>query len=46
MLAPATIIAELYERADRLPHFDPDRDREPLPLEVINLRAALRSADG
>ena len=32
-----------FEGLDRLPHFDPDRDREPLHPEVEAARAAIRS---
>jgi len=35
----------LYDRMASLPHFDPDDDIEPLPAEVVHLRAAIDSAD-
>lgn len=45
MVAPTGTTSVLYESLDRLPHFDPDRDREPLPPPVDELRAAIRAAD-
>ena len=45
LVAPATTTAVLYDGLDRLPHFDPDVDRSPLPLAVAELRAAVHAAD-
>jgi len=36
----------LFEALDDIPHFSPDREREPAPPAVAALRAALRDADG
>jgi chromate reductase, NAD(P)H dehydrogenase (quinone) len=44
-LAPNGLRATLYDGLGELPHFDPDLDRDPLPLPVASLRAAIRSAD-
>jgi chromate reductase, NAD(P)H dehydrogenase (quinone) len=35
----------LYDGLDGLPHFDPDRDRVPLPPAVEELRTAIHEAD-
>jgi chromate reductase, NAD(P)H dehydrogenase (quinone) len=43
--APEGITAVLYEGLDALPHFDPDRDRPPLPDAVARLRHAVHRAD-
>jgi NAD(P)H-dependent FMN reductase len=45
LVAPQAIAAVLYEGLDRLPHFDPDLDRVPLPPAVAELRAAVHGAD-
>jgi chromate reductase, NAD(P)H dehydrogenase (quinone) len=45
LVAPAGTTAVLYEGLDRLPHFDPDLDRDPVPAAVVELRAAVRAAD-
>jgi chromate reductase, NAD(P)H dehydrogenase (quinone) len=37
--------AVVYDGLDRLPHFNPDLDTEPLPAEVAELRAAIDGAD-
>lgn len=34
-----------YDGIGRLPHFNPDDDHEPLPAEVVLLRAAIADAD-
>ncbi len=44
-LAPATITTVMFERIDRLPFFDPDRDHDPLPEAVRELRQAVHDAD-
>ena len=36
---------EFWERLDDLPHFSPERDTEPPPEPVADLRARLRAAD-
>jgi len=45
LIAPEGITAALYDGLDRLPHFDPDLDRSPLPDAVAQLRAAVHDAD-
>jgi chromate reductase len=44
-MAPPSIDVELYGGVGSLAHFDPDLDRDPLPLSVQELRAAVRDAD-
>jgi NAD(P)H-dependent FMN reductase len=44
-VAPEGVEAVLYDGMRTLPHFDPDRDVEPLAPEVAALRAAIRHAD-
>jgi chromate reductase, NAD(P)H dehydrogenase (quinone) len=47
-LAPAGVVAEIYGRMGRLPHFNPDDDPADgvgLDPEVATLRAALAEAD-
>ena len=44
-LAPAGVTVVHYERLGALPHFSPDDDAEPLPAEVVALRAAIAAAD-
>ena len=36
---------EAWERLDDLPHFSPERDTEPPPAPVAELRARIRAAD-
>ena len=45
-LAPADVQIELYGGLDALPYFNPDRDREPLPPPVADLRRRVGSAAG
>jgi chromate reductase len=45
LVAPEGTAAILYDGLDRLPHFDPDLDRDLLPPAVAELRAAVRGAD-
>jgi NAD(P)H-dependent FMN reductase len=45
-VAPAGVSATVYDGLSRLPHFNPDDDREPLPLAVAELRAAIGASDG
>jgi NAD(P)H-dependent FMN reductase len=45
-LLPAGTTAHLYPGMDRLPHFNPDLDREPLPQAVRSLRDEIGRADG
>lgn len=42
---PHGVDAALYDGLGRLPHFNPDDDREPLPAEVARMRAAVHEAD-
>jgi len=44
-LAPAGLAFEYWERLDELPHFSPERDIEPPPEPVADLRARMRTAD-
>ncbi len=44
-VAPAGIVTALYEGLDRLPHFNPDDDADPLDPSVIDLRARIAGAD-
>ena len=43
--APDGVDAVVYDGLDRLPHFNPDLDAEPLPAEVAALRTAVERAD-
>ncbi|GLH70706.1 FMN reductase [Geothrix rubra] len=43
-LAPNHVI-EFWERLDDLPHFSPERDTEPPPEPVADLRDRIRTAD-
>ena len=45
-LAPPGLVFTHWAHLDDLPHFSPERDTEPLPPAVVDLRARLRSADG
>ncbi|MEW2620107.1 NADPH-dependent FMN reductase [Streptomyces sp. NPDC048106] len=44
--AEAGVRAVAYDGLGRLPHFNPDDDRDPLPAAVAELRAAVDAADG
>jgi NAD(P)H-dependent FMN reductase len=44
-VSPSGVEAVLYEGLDRLPHFDPDLDHDPLPPAVTHLRRAIHAAD-
>jgi NAD(P)H-dependent FMN reductase len=44
-LAPAGMTFTFWERLDDLPHFSPERDEEPLPGAVVELRGLLAEAD-
>jgi chromate reductase len=44
VVAQDTIKTVLYAGLDGLPHFDPDRDRDPLPPSVVDLRATIRAS--
>jgi chromate reductase, NAD(P)H dehydrogenase (quinone) len=44
-IAPDIVTTLLYDGVDTLPHFDPDRDRDPLPPAVVQLREAIHAAD-
>jgi NAD(P)H-dependent FMN reductase len=43
--APDGVRAVLYDGLAALPHFNPDDDRAPLPVAVMQLRAAIAAAD-
>jgi NAD(P)H-dependent FMN reductase len=45
IVAPDAVKTVLYTGLDGLPHFDPDRDRAPLHLSVVDLRATIRASD-
>ena len=45
-LAPAGVEISLYSSLAELPHFNPDRDAEPLPDAVRALRDAVGRSDG
>jgi chromate reductase len=44
-LVPDSVASTLYERMADLPAFNPDRDEDPLPPAVVDLRRAIREAD-
>ncbi|WLT31365.1 NADPH-dependent FMN reductase [Geothrix sp. PMB-07] len=44
-LAPDGMDFSFWERLDDLPHFSPERDEDPLPPAVADLRARVREAD-
>lgn len=44
-LAPLGLEISRWERLDDLPHFSPERDADPLPPAVVELRARIRTAD-
>jgi len=44
-LAPEGVIVDTYDRLGQLPHFNPDQDVDPLPLEVVDLRERIDAAD-
>ncbi|GLY66882.1 NADPH-dependent FMN reductase [Amycolatopsis taiwanensis] len=44
-VAPEGVVVDGYDGLTDLPHFDPDRDRDPLPAAVADLRGRLKEAD-
>jgi len=44
-VAPPGATAVMYEGLSALPAFNPDHDREPLPIAVAGLRAEIAAAD-
>ncbi|MGI9090173.1 MAG: NADPH-dependent FMN reductase [Gemmatimonadaceae bacterium] len=44
-LAPDGVVASIYSGLDRLPHFNPDDDHEPLHPAVVELRDRINEAD-
>ena len=44
-MMPADVATYLYDGMDRLPHFNPDDDHNPLPAAVKDLRARIADAD-
>jgi NAD(P)H-dependent FMN reductase len=44
-VAPDGVDCRIYDRLATLPAFNPDEDREPLPVEVQRLRDAIHEAD-
>lgn len=45
LLAPAGTEIAIYDGIDRLPHFNPDLDRDPLPEHVAELRRLVGESD-
>lgn len=47
LLAPSTVVVDVYDGLASLPHFNPDLDSEGavLPVDVQQLRAAIAAAD-
>lgn len=45
-LSPADLEISLYEKIAEIPHFNPDLDIEPAPLEVQNFRRLLQASQG
>lgn len=45
VIAPAGLVVDRFDRLTRLPHFDPDDDRDPPHPEVAALRARAGAAD-
>ena len=43
-LVKAPFATDTYDQLGNLPHFNPDLDRDPLPENVVELRAAIRDA--
>jgi NAD(P)H-dependent FMN reductase len=43
-LVKAPFASDTYDELGGLPHFNPDLDHDPLPEQVIELRAAIRDA--
>jgi|SRR5690348_12809785 len=46
MLAPPGVAVTVYQDLARLPHFNPDDERDDLPPVVANLRALVGDVDG
>ena len=44
-LAPPGLTITCWDRLDDLPHFSPERDADPLPVSVAELRARIREAE-
>jgi NAD(P)H-dependent FMN reductase len=44
-MMPADVATYLYDGLERLPHFNPDDDQDPLPAAVKDLRARIAAAD-
>jgi len=44
-LAPPEVTITFWEHLDELPHFSPERDEDPLPSVVVDLRARIHEAD-
>ena len=41
-----TTVVEVFDSIDKLPHFNPDVDKEALPAEVLNFRNQIQEANG
>ena len=46
VLAPKNVEVIVFGRLGDLPHFNPDLDREPAPLAVVEFRSQLRESAG
>ena len=46
ILSPKVVNLTLYSELDRLPHFNPDLDLEPLPEVIASLRQQIGNSDG
>lgn len=44
-LAPDSVVTSIYDGLDRLPHFNPDDDHDPLNPAVVELRDRINAAD-
>lgn len=44
-VAPRGVEGIFYEGLDKLPYFNPDDDRPPLPIPVADLRSRIRAVD-
>jgi hypothetical protein len=45
VVAPQGIVTVFYEGLDRLPHFNPDHDADPLHPAVADLRSTVQASD-
>jgi len=45
-LTPSGVTLVVYDGVGNLPHFNPELDQEPLPLDVTDFRSQLNSSAG